>query len=803
MPATITLKLNDTASGAIDELRSKLISAEEATARESEKAYQVAAKSSQQYKVLLQERARMAQTVVVQQQAERGLKTALEDVNTATDLATKLAVSGTAAKVAWSNSTVRQTILSRTNEAAIRSVNAAQSVLTETIGKNNVVAEQLNNTLNTTRASLYASKVAIENTATPLARYTGLLSGASRALGALGLVYAGAKAATTGYAAVLSRTGIITEQNTNATNEQRQAYERLSQVATATGETLQQVLTRYGKTQEDVGLKTTSNLDRLNTAWSTLSRDVSGNLRALVAESGSVQLPEFIFQMSTSLSALREVIRAVPVVIREVDAAATRGTANAVENTKLLRDALVSITGGQALADATKYNAEMQSYRERTIDDFNNFREINTILAESEKERQESTRLASLATVEAITQEIKAQKEKAGTLAGANEFTDEEFKKTVELVYQLETQKRKAIEETAEKEKKIAAELRDIREKDAEYGLKLAEERAKAEANAFNARRAAYMAVIDAERQQEIELADFRRSLLFRGAIESENAAVQEAERKLKLAEDEKADLQTINRLKRAIYEAQKTAHELRVREIEMEATAAMGAAQSELDQVRAAGNARKALAEEEYRFKRELRQREVNDKRAAEQAKIDAEKKKQDNAKQVLEQAGITPQNVLQSQNPRQVREAIAQRRQAEARQKFNEQNSEQIATARQQEAQGDPRAVRQLLAQRNRQEAQARRGAFNDFNQGRTGASELTQGQTQVAQESIKALQSQGKVSQEVATVLRQQIQATAEQQAATEALLQQVRQLQQVSGQQARAASGQRARAIKGSN
>jgi hypothetical protein len=796
MPATITLRLNDTASQSIEELRRKLVTAEEQAVESSRRTYRAAQEASNQYGEVIRKRAAAAQSAGVLKQAEEGLAFGITEASNATKIAAGSAAALASAQPALTAEIGRRVTATRANSTAVTALTASQRALQGSFLANTAAGEAMNQQLTKMRIGMVFGTASADQTQSALMRNAAILGRVARGVGAVALAYKAASLLIDGYNGVLARTGVVTIQAANATEQQRAAFERFQAIANGTGRTLSQVLASYEKSLEDVGASTETNLDRANAAWNEFGRSVVSNMGTLATHLGE-GLELYVDQLPVFLRAAIP-LRAIRSAINDLDRSITESTTNAIANTKSLQEAFESFTVGKPLADAIKHNEQMAEYRARTIDDFANLARISERLQRAENERLEAVRLASLVTVQAIDEEIKKQKEKAGVLAGGDQLTVQAANAVTQTILQLEAQKRKAIEDSEAKIATLRKEARDQEIEHAERSRQIADRNAKLEAEALDKRVDNYYKAMSLQRSLEREFATFKTSLLFKGAIEAEDELTNEAQRKLKLAQDEQADIRTIARLKREVADTERTAHELRVRQIKTEGEAKVLASQDETEMLFAVSAVARELAEEDFRYKQSILRREVEEKRAAEKAKLDAEKKKVDTAKEGLSKLGFNPSAMLQAQDPKKVREAIANNRQNQARQDFNRNNSQRIA-----EAQGDPRAVQNLLNERNRQESRARGKAFSDFNKGRTDVTELTQGQNQVAQESLKTMQSQGKLSQEVATALGQQLRATAEQQAATEALLQQVRQLQQVSGQQARAASGQRARAIKGSN
>lgn len=590
-------------------------------------------------------------------------------------------------------------------------------------------------------------------------------------------------AAWAAYAAVLDRTGKkvvdTVEDFSNATEEQIQAFNELAQESTRTGEAIDEIMARAGKTWEDFGVRIVpvveTNLDRVHEAAASLG-------------------PALIEPFQEGAAAARDLYNSMELTIDVfgwIDRAATKQTDNFVANVGAMKSAWRSFVDQQrasvaedlggnakeyleevkALRELSAWHEKMDRQREEERDDFARLRKINADLESDRQQAESRKRLDAMKTLSEIDAEIQRQREKAGQMAAARQFDRQSAEQHAAAMADLE-RRRTVIAEAEERRRLAIAEAgRKFRQDMEERSLR---EQARLRDDYLRESREAYERHQEIMTQREQAIRDFRFAL----HREVVNDAIAALER-------EGADAETI--------------HAAKLQQIEQERNQRLAATDDQLEKERILFEAEQRLLQEESAFRREQLRKQVDDERRAAEEKLRIRKELHDRLRGQLEGQGVTGESILQQQDQRKVLEMLQARRRAAAENAFRNSEEGQRMSA---EANTGSQANARFKARLRAVNRQADIDAFRDARSGNLNPGELQQAQADAARQQLQAMQQNGKLSSDVVQVLTQQAQAAAQQQATIDILQQQVEALgQQARGQQ-RAAAGTRQRAQRGS-
>lgn len=204
----------------------------------------------------------------------------------------------------------------------------------------------------------------------------------------------------------------------------------------------------------------TNNLTRTREANSQLWDDIKATASAGAEAVGD-------WGVETVANAARTIDELVGVsdAWKEVDRALTESTNNYVNNTKVIGEAIRGVSREAVAASQAVAKAQADA-----ADDFERVRTSNEEIEQAAKNRAEAERIASLDTVEAINSELQAMQKLRGEMAAANKFSEDDQKRYVAIVGQLEQQRTQITKRNAEEREKILKQEADRRAKsDQEY----------------------------------------------------------------------------------------------------------------------------------------------------------------------------------------------------------------------------------------------------------------------------------------------------------------------------------------------
>lgn len=526
-----------------------------------------------------------------------------------------------------------------------------------------------------------------------------------------------------------------------------------------------ELLSRTGERIDELGNKT-NNLDRLREASAGLKSD----LAAVGSEVGTV-----LKNMAVEATPLFTLIREQgPKAWKAVDEAVTRHNDAMIENINLLRDVLI---GTRELEAA---NAKLEAQREKERGGFEGLRRVNEQLASEQKDRARAAEIASIKTVEALENEIRATRERIARQAQVGEQGAEFERRAHAELNALEARRTRIHEEELAKQTASDQRASQLRKSYDEMYTKFVEGQAQIRAKTMQAEYdrekerlddlAAYRRQAAADRRSEL-ISDVEATLKARA--EQQKAAVEGMQTDAKAAAQRKIDRDTEEAL-----------HALRVRRIKNEANEAIEAAQTEAEMRKAAIEGTRKLEAAEAEFRRRQKVQQIEDETAAARRSVEIEKDRQAKLKaareEALGKAGIKGEDLLKGADRRDVLANLREQASRQAEQRTREYGGFLVRGA----IPSDENREKYARLQRQAQE-KAMDEAQRDFLKGKTDPQQLAQAQAQAAQKQLFTAQSQGKLSADVVQTLQQAIRTSAEQQATTEALQKQVADLQKAAG------------------
>lgn len=481
----------------------------------------------------------------------------------------------------------------------------------------------------------------------------------------------------------------------------------------------------------------------------------------------------------------------------------------------------------KALRELADWHEKMDAQREKEKAGFEAVRKVNEDWIKGIEERKHAEEIASIQSLSDIQARIQAAQQLAGKEAQTGKQVKENAErlaKDLDLLEQRRTQiveeetaKRLAKEkEAAEATKREAQAVQSVLAERISQGRQTAIDAARASGTTEREIHQQRLRWIEEERQAAVSAAKSQTDIVVANA-EAEKKAIQEIEgfrreeikrsqearvkaeelqkaqasanQEIERASAEFADSMELNSLKlkldagrnlAATTKEQKEAefqrqlavdeqlHQKRLEIIARETKREFDAAKTKEDKLRAVTEGQKRWIAENAEFEKSKAQ-EIHDhkqKLAEEEQrkKDDLQRAKVDALKPVAEQ-------IIATQTPQQRIQELQRLRGQQARDKA-------IADAGfQNEDSASPQARRAAA----KAEQEARRQAVLDARQGNVGADEQAQVANNLANKTIGQMQRQGKLSADVVGTQQQAVQVMAQQQANTDALTQQVKQVQ----------------------
>lgn len=536
------------------------------------------------------------------------------------------------------------------------------------------------------------------------------------------------------------------------------------------------------------GLKTVELADGTKVVESNLDR-----VRAAASRLGG----DFARDFGGARDAAKEFydsINIIPSVWKAIDPVATRGAENLISNINLVRRAY-----NGAGADLADWQAKMVEQRAKEAEGFAMLGRANQELAARQEYRAEQQRLASINTIEGLNREIQATKEAAGAAATAGKFDAAAKEEYYQKLDYLELQRSK-ITENVEK----------ARREQFNQSRKAHEEAINAEQDKLGEYMARLQEVYDLEYKRGQDRMRMARELQSTARSQDTDTAMeagrdlQSGERQLvearmkaagatelqiktQLAEMDKQFAAAVHSIKmQAIADESKAREALLQKErLELEKSGINGIEyEKRLSKIKAEEDKivfdrRKKAIEETSRFDREQNRITIAQQLANQQALFAKEAERIAKIKAMNQQAiekAFPAQDVLNSTDPRAVLRQVQENRARAAGQAQADRDRELFERGQA----GDQAAMSKFAANQRREMARARRGAFNDAENGNVGEGELATAQAQVAGESLNVMQQQGRVSADTVTALQEALRAIADQATATENMQSTVNQL-----------------------
>lgn len=560
-------------------------------------------------------------------------------------------------------------------------------------------------------------------------------------------VLTGATLATAGFEAVLSRTGRrmvdTTHDLSQATDEQRRAFEALATEAQRSGTTIDEALLRAGQSFADFGVQVVpvyeSNLDRVDAATAKLLTSLARPFRTIADGAAEV------------LSGLNPLAP----VLREIDAAATRSTDNLVRNIAALQslsEAAADATLGEGYSQHAAELQRLEELRARQADDFARLRGVNQQLDAEQTAAAERRRLDGIQTIAGIDAEIQRQRQRANELANSDQLTAAAAEELHATLARLEQQRTQILER--ETQTRLDLERR-VTEQQQRWADEARQREEQAVTDFIDRENAKY----DAAQKAAAKRAELERGLVHTAESEAFQNAVARMQAQGASAED---------------------LHQAKLRQIDLETRQRLESADTEDAREQILFDAQRERLQAEGNFHRQQMQQQARDRQQKAQAEAAAEQAKHDQIKALLQQSGgPTGHDLLTQQDPRQVLAALQARRAQAAAEKFRAEHGDEVND-------GDSRSRARFAARERAVRQQAERDAFQDFRRGDVNPQELANAQVQAGQQTLSTLQQSGQLSQDVVKVLSQQLQAAAQEQQVLSQLQQQVANLQKASDQ-----------------
>ncbi|ODA28079.1 hypothetical protein [Planctopirus hydrillae] len=698
--------------------------------------------------------------------------------------------------------------VTRSSELAIRAVgNASQSTARDLVQMTRT-AEPLARLLENVEARLGRTSQAAGSFrrwaagegAELASRRLATQGGATLAGRAAGAVFTGARLATSTFAvgaaasvqaqrALFANTGIQqvgeTQDFSRSTEAQKEAFAALERQAKKTGQTVAELMQEAGQTWDDFGAQTVpvfeSNLDRMEASVAKLKSSVGRDLQGI----------------GTALVEMAD--RAIPVrsafvaIGKEIDASATRGANNWVQNMDLLdqlKNQILEVAAdydqilvgeGQSLdnyrerakllKEQEEMHARLDVQREKERGHFDRLRAAHEAVEMQVKAAQESRRIASLQTVEQIDAEIRRQRELAGQRATALQFDAQAQQAHTQLLMRLEQQKADAQARIIEQQQEAQ---RVYREDQARFEREREEE--------YNAH---LQRVVDASKKRYDEEMAYRDQVY----NEARQTAVEQLENQQNAALE----------MMRAEGASTKELAQQRIRLLEEERDRNLSFAKTREERLKAEHEFQRKLSRETTSYAVAAHREEVEAAKEAEEKKRQAMEETANRRRQLagegLQKAGIDGQRLLQNQDPRAVTKQLQTRAGVLAAQKFDRANRGTMAH-------GTAQEKARLNARRKKVIQAAQRDAFRQERMGKTDPQQRIAAQRDLAKSQIDAMKDTGQLAKEQIEVLEEQLNAAVQTQQTVEALQQRLDQLAETSNQLNRNAAAQRQRAQRGS-
>lgn len=598
--------------------------------------------------------------------------------------------------------------------------------------------------------------------------------------GPVALLYTGYK----GLTLILDNTGKSLQQSADATDAQREAFERLQIEAVTAGQSVQRYAKQQGVDLADLAVTTTTNLDRVS--------ESAGNL-------GSALGRPFV-EGARAAGDLADSLNPLPALWKAIDSAATSATDGIVARTDFaaesagklvdnLRAAAVAAGGGdgaqyvreaQQLRELEQLHEKLNRQREEEREHFDRLRTANAGLEAARRNATETARLQTLDSIAAIDGEMDKQRQAAGQRASAREFDEEAETAYSNRMAMLESRRTQLLQAEAAKRKDL---LQQIREETETRERESLERRAANENDALRRSVTRYNEWAEDVRAAQKRANDFAHEF----AANANNAILEDLIVRLDAEGDQ-----------------EETLHRAKIQLIREETDQRIAAAETVEEREKAFYDGLLRLQREEQQHQRDVIRSEVEERKKAADEALAVETKKREALKKTLQDVGVADgQQMLQQIDPR--RALMDQRGKAAADSARNRVLNDPRNAQLREDALTSVEASRRLERMQRQAaaaaEREARAGAFRDLRRGKVDPAELAAAQNETGQQMLQSLQKNGQLSGDTVQILGETLQAAANQQAVTDGLQRQLDQLKPIVRAMLTTSSQQRDRATKG--